>query len=384
MSKPVPVGAAGIFHRYRERECVKDKSTQTVDAKGELESLTCDNPDVDWNAPDADEDIGMFPFSPTAFENCADDNLAATVPLHEADMLGMGCNLHPTYDDPAKKFRKTTLTTIAEEPGPEIGDEGGSGSDCVESSAADPSFADLLRNFQKQKLIELRVHLNMIQELGWDAFWMKAERRSIPADIFASILWMAEVLRTFGAPSQLTSANLLSVQLSLTSLKLALQYARDAQTAQVVAQIWHQMQNIINGAGITEVEFHAAVARFAAILDGVEDGESLFQVAYWFGHRGDRGLALRLVESIITFETSYESRLLGRLLPSPHCGPAPSTPMNIALVRARFGFLLGLPPRPEFLPSLASNTVQQHSEQNKGLHHTTQQLWTVQAAVARI
>jgi hypothetical protein len=45
------------------------------------------------------------------------------------------------------KFAKTQLTTIAEESEPETGNEEGSGSHSVESSAADLSFADLLRNF---------------------------------------------------------------------------------------------------------------------------------------------------------------------------------------------------------------------------------------------
>jgi hypothetical protein len=107
-------------------------------------------------------------------------------------------------------FTKTQLMTIAEESEPGTGDEGGSGSD-VESDATGVSFTDLLRNFQKRKLVDLRSHLKMIQELGWDGFWMRAEHHLIPADIFASILLIAEVLRTFGAPSQITSTNLLSV-----------------------------------------------------------------------------------------------------------------------------------------------------------------------------
>jgi hypothetical protein len=195
-----------------------------------------------------------------------------------------------------RKFRETHLTTIAEESEQETGEEGGSGSNPVESSAANLSFADLLRKFQKRKLVDLRNRLKMIQDLGWGGFWMKAERHLIPADIFATIIWMAEVLRTFGAPSQLTSANLLSVQLSLTSLELALQYSRDAQTVQIIARIWNQLQNILSGAGITEVEFLAAVARFAAVLDDIEDGETLSQVAYWFGHRGEyRALLISVV-----------------------------------------------------------------------------------------
>jgi hypothetical protein len=131
----------------------------------------------------------MFPFSPIAFHNCADNNLATTARPHEAEILGMGCYRRPTEsDDRARNFTKTQLTTIAEESEPETGDEGGSGSDRVESSAADLSFADLLRNFQKRKLVDLKSHLKMIQEPGWGGFWIKAERYLIPADIFASIL----------------------------------------------------------------------------------------------------------------------------------------------------------------------------------------------------
>src|SRR5258708_25786706 len=121
-----------LFHRHKES--VKGENTQNSDVRGELESLTCDNPDGDWNAHDADEDTGIFPFSPIAFHDCADNNLAATAPPHEAEILGMGCYRRPTEsDDRARKFTKTQLTTIAEESEPQTRNEGRSAADRVDS-----------------------------------------------------------------------------------------------------------------------------------------------------------------------------------------------------------------------------------------------------------
>jgi hypothetical protein len=118
----------------------------------------------------------------------------------------------------------------------------------------------------------------MIAQSGWGKFWGKAERRSIPADIFAIILWMAEVVNTFGVSSQPASPKWMSVQLSPGSLQLALQYSRNAETPGIVPQKGSQVQKILSGARVTEAEFLTVVTQCAAVLDDVEDAEILSQM----------------------------------------------------------------------------------------------------------
>lgn len=210
------------------------------------------------SSADAVGDTDIFPFSPPACEHLGSD-LKVTAHLQEGEILGMGCYQYPSQvGQPAKTFKRTALSPIAEEFEPGPGDARSDGSSHN-------------RNFRKQKLVDLRNQLSIIQELGWAAFWTKAEGSLIPAEVFASILWMAEVLETFGTVSQLTAANISSVHLSEASLEVVLGYSRDGQDVQIVRRILKQLQKTLDAAGITEVEFLIAVGSFAAILKGFED-----------------------------------------------------------------------------------------------------------------
>ena len=104
---------------------------------------------------------------------------------------------------------------------------------------------------------------------------------------FANILWMAEVVKTFGPSPPLSSTNLICVHLPTTSVELALQYAKDPRTPDIIPKIRGQLKSVLASSRVTDEEFLLAVNLFAASLDDVGDTEGLSQVTYLFGHRGE-------------------------------------------------------------------------------------------------
>jgi hypothetical protein len=197
-------------------------------------------------------------------------------------------------DNQANDFGKSILTTIAEEPvegqTPEEKAEEQTmahESNNVGFSSAGQLLPILLRSFQRKKVAEIKKHLKIIQCWGWAKFWGTASSNVFPADLFANIFWMAEVVKEFGLSPPLGSANLISIQLAPRSVELALQYARDPQTPDIIPQIRGELKSILVKAGVTDLEFLLAINLFVESLDEAVDAEGLSQVTYRLGRRRD-------------------------------------------------------------------------------------------------
>jgi hypothetical protein len=185
------------------------------------------------------------------------------------------------------------LSTIPEESEEQAGPEEGSKEEenkpgQVELKTVDLSFLELPCALEKQRLREVRYHLGMIQVIGWDEFWKRAEEGdSILADVFATILWMAESIRTFRKYSNPTSFQLISIQMDPASFELALRFSRGDRSAETIFRIRGQMKDILGRIRVTEAEFLPIVSTFATAFDNIKSRETLCQMVHWFGQNGE-------------------------------------------------------------------------------------------------
>jgi hypothetical protein len=283
--------AASEFRDQAEKE---DASNHHKAIKDGAASPSDDNAvDGNWNLLESDDDSEyMFSFSPPARNDASNAKPVLTHLPRSADTLGTELCGHIPAANPGNQGRDYRtgrgLTPISEEfeRQREAGEKRGRERRSYETELhmTDPAFPELPCALHQEKLVEVRNHLNVIRELGWDEFWKKAgERDLIPADLFATVLWMAEVVKTFGISSEPTSTQLTSVQLSPGSVELALQYSRGAPAAEIIPRIRGQLKSILGETGVTETEFLRVVKTFAIGLDNAEITKIPCQMAYWFG-----------------------------------------------------------------------------------------------------
>jgi hypothetical protein len=260
---------------------VEKKVEESRECKRE-ETIFGAAPDGDWNFVECDDSECIFPFSPPARDEASNYKSVPTPSPLGVEILSTKLHRRMPAAVTSEYRNRTGLATIPEE--------------CEtvkkvyshETELDTTVLSELPHVLQQEKLVEVREHLSSIQELGWPKFWKKAELEcdSIPADVFATILWMAEVVKAFGLSFQPTSVQLMSVQLSPGSVELALQYSRETSATRLVPKIRGQLKSILGGVGVTEEEFLLVVKKFATSLDNFEVTKIPCQMVYWFGKDG--------------------------------------------------------------------------------------------------